>query len=443
VIRFSLLGPVVATRDGLAVPLGGPKQRGVLAMLLLNANRVVSIGQIVDGIWADHAPERAFNVVQVYVSALRRALEPPGAEPERQLLVTRGQGYQLRADEQSLDVLEFLELASKGRRLMETFHYAEAGKVLRQALSLWNGPALTDVADRPFAEAERAALEESRLAALEARIVADLALGRYADLVAELRVLVAEQPLRERFHGLLMEALYRTGRQGDALAAFRHARAVLADELGVDPSPELRDLERRILAQGELDQVQHRGRSFLLLHDGGARQQVVPLDPAQSPISVGRRSSNDICLGWDSEVSRVHTRFEHADQDWWLVDDHLSRNGSFVDGERVVGRYRLRDGQVIRLGATVLVYRSSGADFQRAAASSGVTSGARIRSAAQLTPHERALLRALADGSPTAAEQQPALDGLRRRFDVAHLPPDERDEVLVRRARALGALAEG
>lgn len=433
-IRFSLLGPVEALRDGARVALGGARQRAVLAVLLLNANRVVPITQIIEGVWADRAPNRAFNTVQVYVSALRRALDPD-------LIETHGRGYRLQADQHTLDLHEFLASAAEGRRLLETHNYADAAARFHHALGLWRGPALGDLSDVAFAHAELVALEESRLAALEARIDADLAVGRDTDLVAELRVLVGEHPLRERFRGLLAEALYRAGRQADALAVFRDTRAVLAAELGVDPSPELRALEQTILTQSALERVQRSDRPFLLHHDGGGRQQIVVLDPTRSPLSLGRRSANDICLGWDPEVSRQHALLEHTDGGWSLVDDELSRNGSFVDGERVRGRHRLQDAQVIRLGGTVLLFRSSGALVLRTGAGSGITADARVRTAAELEPDERALLGALATGEIVDDHRNAdRLDALRRRFDVADIPLGERDEVMLQRARAIGAI---
>jgi DNA-binding SARP family transcriptional activator len=434
VIRFSLLGPVEAHRDGARVPLGGPKQRAVLAMLLLNANRMVQVSQIIDGVWGDGAPQRAVNTVQVYVSGLRRALEPqPPPDPADRLLTTRGTGYVLRADEHTLDLLEFLAAASDGRRAMDEGRHAEAARRLRHALGLWRGRALADVADEPFAETELAALEETRLATVEARIAADLASGKDAELVAELRTLVAAHPLRERFRGLLAEALYRAGRQADALEVFRNARAVLAEELGVDPSPELQSLEQTILEQGEIGRAHRDGRPFLLLHEGGA-QRVIALDPAGSPVRIGRSQSNDIALDWDREVSREHARLEHGPAGWELVDDGVSRNGSFVDGERVRVRRRLQDAQILRMGRTVLLYRTSGAPVARPAPALGATVDAPHEAANQLTEHERGLLTALAAGRPAAG-----VEVLWRRFDVEDLPEAQRAAMVLRLARATGA----
>ncbi len=164
----------------------------------------------------------------------------------------------------------------------------------------------------------------------------------------------------------------------------------------------------------------------------------VPLDATRSPIGVGRRSDNDVCLSWDPEVSRVHARLEHTADGWTLVDDGLSRNGSFVDGERVHGLRPLSDAQMLRFGRTVVVYRVTGAPGRPVQVTSGITRDASIRSAAQLDPREQLLLEALARG-------EPAGDGLAllyHRFGVAGLPAEQRDGELVRRARAVGALPQ-
>lgn len=438
-IRLRILGPVEADRDGVPVPLGGRQQRAVLAILLLNTNRVVPIPEIVDGVWPDRPPERAVNTVQVYVSALRRALGPhAGGEP---LISTHGRGYRLRVDEDSFDLLAFLAAAAAGHRLMEGRRYATASERLQGALGLWRGPALSEFVDEPFAQIELVALEESRLAALEARIEADLLLGRHADVLPELPPLVAAHPLRERLRGLQIEALYRAGRQADALAAYQDVRRTLADELGIDPGPPLQALHRTVLAQGELRGVDGGAdRPFLLLHDGAGEQRRVPLDPVRSPVGVGRRGDNDVCLAWDPEVSRAHARLEHTRDGWTLVDDGLSRNGSFVDGERVHGRRPLSDAQVLRFGRTVIVYRVTGAPGSPVEATSGVTRDASIRSASQLEPPERAVLEALARGEPVTADAAADLTLLHHRFGVADLPAGARDAELLRRARAIGVL---
>lgn len=274
-------------------------------------------------------------------------------------MVTHPAGYRLELGEHQLDLLKFFASATDGRRFLEQHRYAEAADRLREALAYRRGPALGDLRDEPFAAAETAALDEAFLAAVEARIDADLALGRAAETVPELTTLVEAQPLREQLHAQLMEALYRAGRGADALAAYRAARAVLLDELGVNPGTELQRLQQAILADAELSRAQRSARPVLLLQDGGGHHRVVPLDASRSPLTIGRRSSNDLSLGWDLQVSRVHARLEWTASGWTLIDEGTSRNGSFVDGEQVVGQRQLRDGAVIRLGRTVLLYRGT------------------------------------------------------------------------------------
>ena len=242
-MEFRLLGPVEAVGgDGLPIALG-QRPRTVLALLLLDANEVVSTDRLIEGIWSEAAPPAsAAGSLQVNVHALRKAIGP-----ER--IVTRSPGYAIRVEPDELDVLRFERLAAEGRRALQDGDAAGASASLADALALWRGPALADYRYASFARTEAQRLEEARLAALEARIEADLQLGRHTGLVAELEALVAEHPLRERLRGQLMLALYRSGRQADALAAYQEARRVLVEELGIDPSPELRELEQAILRQ--------------------------------------------------------------------------------------------------------------------------------------------------------------------------------------------------
>jgi len=227
---------------GRGVVLGGKKLRALLAVLALEPGRVVSVDRLVECLWPGDPPETAAHAVQVYVSQLRKAL---GSES----LVTRAPGYVLEVDPEHIDVHRFARLADEGRAALEDADPATAEAASREALALWRGPALTDFAYEPFAQTDIARLEELRIATLEERLDADLALGRDAELVPQLEALVATQPLRERPRGQLMLALYRSGRQADALAAYRAARATLARELGLEPGPELRELEAAILRQ--------------------------------------------------------------------------------------------------------------------------------------------------------------------------------------------------
>ncbi len=240
--QFSLLGPLSISSDGVPLALGGQKRRALLAVLLLEANRVVSSDRLIDALWGEDPPETARNTIQVYVSQLRKLL-PEGA------LETAPPGYRLVVDPETVDLTQFVRLSNDGRTALAARDAATASDLLRAALGLWRGAALADLAWEPFAHAESVRLEELRLAAFEDRIEADLTLGRHGPLVAELERLVAEHPLRERFRAQLMLALYRSGRQADALAVYQRARKTLVDELGIEPSESLRQLERAILAQ--------------------------------------------------------------------------------------------------------------------------------------------------------------------------------------------------
>jgi predicted ATPase/DNA-binding SARP family transcriptional activator len=235
--QFRVLGAVEASAGADPVPLGGPRQRGLLALLLLNAGKVVPRDALVDGIWGEAAPQRAANALQVQIHALRKHIGTERIE-------THGSGYRIRVGDDELDVLRFEELVQRARAQDPE----EAGETLRAALALWRGPALANV-EAPFAATEAARLEDRRLAALEARIDADLRCGRDEGLAPELEALVELHPFREGLWRQLLTALYRTGRQAEALEAYRRARRALRDELGIEPSPELRELHQAILRQ--------------------------------------------------------------------------------------------------------------------------------------------------------------------------------------------------
>src|SRR5581483_10777543 len=238
--QFGLLGPLVVSVDGEPVPLGGRRQRALLGALLLQPNRIVSLDHLIDAVWGEAAPDTARNTVQVYVSQLRKLL-PDGA------LETAPPGYRLAVAAETIDAFELERRADEGRAALAAGDAARAAETLRAALDLWRGSPLPDL-DGVVAVAEVARLEELRLAATEDLVDAELALGRQARLVGELERLVAEHPLRERLRAQLMLALYRSGRQADALAVYQRARRTLLDELGLEPGESLRELERRILA---------------------------------------------------------------------------------------------------------------------------------------------------------------------------------------------------
>jgi DNA-binding SARP family transcriptional activator len=247
---FRILGPLEVRQGDRVLPLVGGKQRGLLAILLLSANETVSSDRLVDGLWGERPPTTAAKALQVYVSQLRKQLEPERARGSvGRLLVTSGSGYLLRIDGEQLDLHRFSRLLSQGRLALAGGRPAEAARALAEGLSLWRGPALADVASEPFAQTEIARLEELRVTALEGRIEAELQLGRHAELIGELEMLVGAHPLREQLRNRLMLALYRAGRQAEALATYQDARRALTEELGVEPGAGLKDLQRAILTQ--------------------------------------------------------------------------------------------------------------------------------------------------------------------------------------------------
>ena len=241
-MEYRILGQFTVWDEGRELPLGGVRQRSVLAILLLHANELVPATMLVDELWGAQPPPTANKTVQVYVSRFRKTLG-------EDVIETRPTGYLLRLEASALDALRFEALLEQGRRLLAEGAPEEAGAVLREGLALWRGPPLADFRHEQFARNEIGRLEELRLVALEQRLEADLALGRGPEVVGELEVLVRENPFRENLCRLLILALYRAGRQADALAVYRNAREALVDGLGLDPSRRLQLLERAILLQ--------------------------------------------------------------------------------------------------------------------------------------------------------------------------------------------------
>ena len=238
-MEFRILGPLEVVRDGKPLVMGAAKPRALLALLLLHADEVVSSDRLIDGLWGEEAPATAQKALQVYVSQLRKTLDP-------EILVTQPPGYVLRPGR--LDLRDFEEMLARGQAARSEGDPEAASRELGAALALWRGPPLSGLEFEPFAAAEIARLEELRLTALEDRIDADLELGAHGELVAELERLVTDNPVRERLARQLMLALYRSGRQTESLEAFRRTREGLL-ELGLEPSRSLRDLERAILNQ--------------------------------------------------------------------------------------------------------------------------------------------------------------------------------------------------
>jgi DNA-binding SARP family transcriptional activator len=243
-MRFRILGPVEVQVDGSWSGVNAPKWRTVLAVLLLQAGQVVSTDRLIDEVWPEDAPTRATNLVSVYVHRLRRLI----GDPDGKVLVTRSPGYQLLAADEDIDARQFAQLVAAGRADLSAGAVGRAADLLSEALGLWQGTrALADVPASALVSAEATRLEEGRVEALELRINADLGCGRSAQVVGELRRLLADHPIREGMWALLMRALAGSGRQAEALEAYAQAREVIADELGVDPSAELRHLYEQIL----------------------------------------------------------------------------------------------------------------------------------------------------------------------------------------------------
>ena len=241
-LDFRILGPLEVVADGASLRLGGPKQRATLAILLLSANRVVPVERLADDLYAGAAPVTAVTQVQRQVSELRKLVREPVIE-------TRAPGYTIHVSPEQLDLSRFERRVEEATELLARGEAQRANDLLREALTLWRGPALADLAYESFAQTAIERLEEIRLAALAQRIEADLALERHREVVGELQQLSDEHPTQEAFRAQLMLALYRSGRQTEALDVYRKTRATLSEEFGIEPSPRLRELERTILTQ--------------------------------------------------------------------------------------------------------------------------------------------------------------------------------------------------
>ncbi|HZD73941.1 MAG TPA: tetratricopeptide repeat protein [Actinomycetota bacterium] len=288
-MRFRILGPLEVSDGGGWTALGPPKLRALLAILLLRGNRVVATAQLVEELWGEREPGAAANLVQQYVMRLRRALGDQGGR----LLVTRWPGYQLvLADAGDLDSQRFAQLLAGGQKALGDGEVERAAGLLADALDLWHGPALMDVPPTPAVEAEAARLEEQRLVAVEVRNDAELACGRHTSLVGELRQVVREHPLRERLWGQLMLALYRSGRQAEALEAYRGLHRLLDADLGVQPGTALQELHRQILRADPVLAVRPAARV------APGRPEPVPVMPRQLPAEVAGFTGRAEELTW-------------------------------------------------------------------------------------------------------------------------------------------------
>ena len=325
---FGILGPLEARDGGRAVALGGSKQRALLALLLLHANETLTADRVIDELWGERPPVTAGKALQVHVSNLRKALAGGKGDGAEGVVLTRDRGYELRLDPERLDARRFERLLTEGRGELAGGHPDRAATVLEEALGIWRGPPLTDVADEAFAQPEIGRLEELRVDAEELLGETKLALGRHAEVVERLGRLVVEYPYREGLRAQLMLALYRCDRQADALQAYQDARRELVDELGIEPGERLRGLEAAILTQDPS------------LRQAAARP--APPGAARGPL-VGRLA----------ELAELTAG----------LDDALAAHGRLllVAGEPGIGKSRISDELMIQAegrGARILVGRS-------------------------------------------------------------------------------------
>ena len=342
-MEFRILGPLEVLDDGRPVALPGGRGRALLALLILHAGEVISADRLIDELWGESPPPTATTALQGLVSTLRKRLEPAKAAGEaRAVLRTVPPGYALAADPGRVDANLF-------RRLLEEVSgvaAAERSARLRRALSLWRGPALAEFTYQPFAQREITALEELRLVATEERVEADLALGRHGQLVVELEALVAEHPFRERLRGQLMVALYRAGRQAEALEVYRVARQALAEELGIEPGPGLRQLEGAILRQDPLLDLEPSYEPAL----AGKPLHPIPATAAAEPWLSGERRTVTVVF---VDLAVSHGAGDGADPEahWRIVARAvdlaagvLRRHGATVEelvGDVLVGLFGL------------------------------------------------------------------------------------------------------
>lgn len=386
---FRLLGPLEVWRDGRRLAIQGRRGPALLAALLLCRNEPVSVDELIEVVWGDTREGDGRGPLRTQMSRLRAALGRP--EP----IETLENAYVLRTRPEEVDADRFAGALDRGRRQLERGDTAGARQTLEDALREWRGKPRVQFQyagpwDRALAE-----LEELHLIARELRAEAALACGDHALLVPELERLAAEHPRHERAHAMLMQALYKSGRHADALAAYRRLAAAL-DDLGLRPGPDLRRLEQQVLQHdpvldiaqstavgpapsrptglGQLHsasrqelaerlRAERAGVPFLIYRDAYDAQRIVELPSAGDRLTCGRRPENDIALDFDREVSRLHAELVRDGATWVIVDEGTSTNGTFLNGERVDGRATLTDGALITLGTTTLLYREpSGRD---------------------------------------------------------------------------------
>ncbi|HEX5039015.1 MAG TPA: BTAD domain-containing putative transcriptional regulator, partial [Candidatus Limnocylindria bacterium] len=327
-MEFRLLGALEMSANGAVADLGPPKQRALLAILLLHVGEIVPVDRLIDLLWGEHPPRTAAHSIQIYVSDLRRAMESLGGQ---RILTTRAPGYQLEAASDSIDARRFERLVEDGTRLLRDGDREAGTELLRSALRLWRGPALSDFAYEEFAQPYIRRFGDLHLDAVEQAAAAELDAGRAAEVLPLLDAAIREDPLRERSRELLMLALYRSGRHPEALRTYQQLRTVLADELGLDPSPSLQRLQERIL-----------------LHDPTLLPpDAEPAEPSERNPYKGLRSFTEAdaadFFGRDALVDQLLTRLQDGSRLIALVGPSGSGKSSAIAAGMIP---RLRDGAI-------------------------------------------------------------------------------------------------
>ncbi|RDI63275.1 BTAD domain-containing putative transcriptional regulator [Nocardia pseudobrasiliensis] len=371
VVDVRVLGPVQLLVDGVPVPVGGPKPRALLASLTVNRRRAVSSQALADLVWNEQPPEAYLASLQVFVSNIRKALRNSGVDPAT-VLRTEASGYRLDIPDDACDLGRFEAARRAGVEAATAGAHERASRLFAAALAEWSGKALDDLAGLQFADAFATAMDEERLVAASARIDAEIACGRASAVVGELLAMTSAHPLREPLWAQLISALYLSGRQADALEACRRVRAVLAEQLGIDPGPALTELENRVLRQEPLDirevaaaerlakamtetvtEVPRAARGGRLrLPDG----RTVPIP--KGGMTIGRMTDNDLVLD-DPKVSRYHAHI-WSSRAGLLIRDLHSANGVYLNERQIDSGAVLGDGDALRIGATVLRFEAEG-----------------------------------------------------------------------------------
>ncbi|KAA1245153.1 FHA domain-containing protein [Mycobacterium simiae] len=361
-LEFALLGPLEVSIDGALVPLGTPKQRAVLAMLVINRNRPVGVDALITALWEEWPPPGARASIHSYVSNLRKLLGGAGVDP-RAMLAAAPPGYRLSIPENTCDLGRFIAEKTAGVHAAAAGQFEQASRHLSAALREWRGPVLDDLRDFRFVEAFAAALVEDKVLAHTAKAEAEIACGRAAAVIAELEALTVEHPYREPLWAQLITAYYLTDRQSDALGAYRRVKTTLAEDLGIDPGPTLRALNERILRQEPLDAKMNAkstavgtvtvldqrtmvsGQEAVAYLHSIASGRDCPLRTAATRI--GRLSDNDIVLD-SANVSRHHAVIIDTGTNY-IINDLRSSNGVHVQHQRIRGAVTLNDGDHIRI----------------------------------------------------------------------------------------------